>query len=54
MEPSTVAYEQYEEAVRKQHENGVKLPYPHFDRLKGWGYSFKDNNDFWTSVKETG
>jgi len=40
-----------EDIVRKQHESGQKLPYPHFDKIWGWGHSFIESNDFWEGIK---
>jgi hypothetical protein len=53
-EPSAHIYEQYKEAVRKQHEKAKTFPYPHFDRKEGWGHSFLDNGDEWEAINKTG
>eukprot|EP00978_Attheya_sp_CCMP212_P013578 scaffold34093_cov59-Attheya_sp.AAC.4 len=53
-EPSAPIYEQYKEAVRQQHEKAKTLPYPHFDRKEGWGYSFLDNGDKWEAMNKSG
>ena len=50
VQPSAEIFKQYKEVVRAQHEKGKSLPYPHFSRNDGWGYSFRDNNDYWESI----
>ena len=53
VEPSADIFTQYKETVRKQHEQGRNLPYPHFSRGDGWGYNFKKNNDQWEAIRRT-
>ena len=53
VEPSADIFTQYKETVRKQHEQGKNLPYPHFSRGDGWGYNFKNNNDHWEAIRRT-
>jgi hypothetical protein len=53
-EPSKHIYEQYKEAVRIQHEKAKTLPYPHFDKQEGWGYSFTQNHDRWRAILKRG
>ncbi len=52
VEPSKWIYQKYEEAVKTQREKAKVLPYPHFDRDTGWGYNFRENNDFWESMNK--
>ena len=54
VEPSTRIYEQYKETVRVQHEKAKMLPYPHFNKLQGWGYTFKRYNDKWEAINSDG
>jgi len=53
MHPAVGAWEQLAAAVDKQHEEGLKLPYPHFDKnARGWGHDFKRSNDKWESIQK--
>jgi hypothetical protein len=54
VEPSTEIYGKYKEAVRLQHEKAKSLPYPHFDKKKGWGHSFLKNGDKWEAINKIG
>ena len=51
LEPLEGDSDMMEEIVRKQHEQGQKLPYPHFDKIWGWGHSFIEANDFWEGIR---
>ena len=54
VEPSAHIYEQYKETVRTQHEKAKTIPYPHFDKQEGWGYSFTQNHDRWRAILKRG
>jgi len=55
MDPAVGAWEQLADAVNKQHEEGLKIPYPHFDRLTwGWGHDFKGSGDKWEAINRKG
>jgi len=51
LEPLEGDTDMMEEIVRKQHESGQKLPYPHFDKVWGWGHSFIEADDYWEGIK---
>lgn len=40
--PSEANWETLQGIVRRQREEGLKLPYPYFDRGSGWGHRFYD------------
>jgi len=54
MHPAAGAWEQLVDTVNRRHEEGRKLPYPHFDYEKGWGHNFTDAGDYWESLKRNG
>lgn len=51
LEPLEGDTDMMEDIVRRQHESGQKLPYPHFDKIWGWGHSFIEAGDFWEGIK---
>ena len=50
VEPTMQGWEDLQETIKRQRREGMKLPYPHFNATRGWGYSFMDNADPWQSV----
>ena len=52
VEPRDDGWKLLQETISRQHREGAKLPYPHFDIKRGWGYSFMDNGEPWESVHE--
>jgi hypothetical protein len=54
LEPREGAYEELQEIIRKQRESARHLKFPHFHRTKGWGHSFKEHGDEWTSIYQSG
>jgi len=54
VQPSARKYEQYIETIKVQREKAKSLPYPHFDRIDGWGHNFRKNKDKWEGVHQTG
>mmetsp|Transcript_50741 Transcript_50741/g.152820 ORF Transcript_50741/g.152820 Transcript_50741/m.152820 type:complete len:464 (-) Transcript_50741:156-1547(-) len=54
VEPSNIIHQQYQDTVRDQHKKAKALPYPHFDKDEGWGYSFRSNGDEWEAMKAKG
>lgn len=58
--PSKTNWEIFLGIVKRQRDEGLKLPYPHFDRGRGWGHSFFDmkrkgiGNDFWEAIARNG
>jgi hypothetical protein len=54
VEPSTEAFEQFQDVVRKQHQRALTLPYPHFDFLDGWGHNFEKHGDYWEGISQVG
>lgn len=51
VEPSNAGWKLLKDTIERQHEEGAKIPYPHFDKDVGWGYSFMENADPWQSVR---
>jgi len=54
LEPKKGAWEELQEVINKQHNEAIDLPYPHFDRVKGWGHSFRAAGDQWEGIKYNG
>jgi hypothetical protein len=54
VEPSLDNYNKLQAAIERQHEEGRKIPYPHFDWRRGWGHNFEEAGDSWQSVHKTG
>lgn len=54
VEPSLENYQKLQDAIERQHEEGRKIPYPHFDWGRGWGHDFARAGDEWKSVHKTG
>jgi Alpha-N-acetylglucosamine transferase len=52
VEPSKIAFEQYQNIVKRQHEKAKTLPYPYFDYAEGWGHNFLEHGDYWESVQQ--
>jgi lipopolysaccharide biosynthesis glycosyltransferase len=52
MNPTVGAYDELQGIIRRQHEQGHKLPYPHFSKRNGWGHNFKKHGDYWESVRK--
>lgn len=50
VEPSMNGWKLLKDTIERQHKEGAKLDYPHFDRKRGWGYSFLENDDPWLSI----
>lgn len=50
IEPRDDGWKLLQDTIHRQHIEGAKLPYPHFDKTNGWGYNFMENNDPWESV----
>ena len=53
VEPSTEAFAKYKDTLQRQREVGKTLPYPHFDKLTGWGFEFGKKgvpHSHWESV----
>lgn len=50
MHPIEGSWEDLSEVIRRQHEEGRNLPYPHFDVFRGWGHNFAKAGDIWESV----
>jgi len=40
--------------VERQKEEGLKMPYPHFDKNRGWGHSFVERGDKWEAILRNG
>eukprot|EP00560_Eucampia_antarctica_P001940 CAMPEP_0197833114 /NCGR_PEP_ID=MMETSP1437-20131217/17796_1 /TAXON_ID=49252 ORGANISM="Eucampia antarctica, Strain CCMP1452" /NCGR_SAMPLE_ID=MMETSP1437 /ASSEMBLY_ACC=CAM_ASM_001096 /LENGTH=905 /DNA_ID=CAMNT_0043436955 /DNA_START=312 /DNA_END=3029 /DNA_ORIENTATION=- len=51
--PSEMAWQTFEDTVKRQHEEGKLLPYPHFNRATGWGWSFMDDGNKWEAIFES-
>lgn len=52
VEPRDDGWKLLQDTIQRQHNEGAKLPYPHFDRKRGWGYSFMENGDPWDAVEQ--
>ncbi len=50
VEPRDDGWKFLQDTILRQHIEGAKLPYPHFNKTRGWGYSFMDNADPWDAV----
>ena len=50
VEPSDAGWKLLQDTIARQHREGSKLPYPHFNFTFGWGYSFMNNGDPWQAV----
>ena len=54
MHPKPGAYEDIQGVIQRQHDRGLKLPYPHFSWMRGWGHHFVREGDSWESVRGNG
>jgi len=53
LKPGEGEYEQLLRIIERQREEGNKLPYPHFDGIKGWGHVIQQD-DQWVGRKRWG
>ena len=54
VKPSLENYDKLQAAIERQHEEGRKIDYPHFDWQRGWGHNFEIAGDSWESVHKKG
>lgn len=54
VQPSLEKWNLLQGIINRQREEGKELPYPHFDRKRGWGHSFVKERDSWKAVKKSG
>ncbi|KAL7538178.1 hypothetical protein ACHAWF_008114, partial [Thalassiosira exigua] len=54
MTPEEGAYDELKEIIQRQHEEGARMDYPHFDFDRGWGHSFRKANDTWEAMHKHG
>jgi len=51
LEPREGDFEKLHGVIDRQREEGLKLPYPHFSKSRGWGHDFEKEGDFWESIR---
>jgi len=49
--PSKEAFADYISILKNQLEIAKTLPYPHFDKRRGWGHIFRKAKDTWRSIE---
>ena len=54
LKPEEGGWEQIEQIIQRQKDEGRQLPYPHFDYKRGWGYHFQDQHDAWEAMHRKG
>jgi Mannosyltransferase putative len=54
LKPEQGAWDELLEIIHRQREEGKKIPYPHFDRSRGWGYDFEAEKDVWRATVKYG
>jgi Mannosyltransferase putative len=54
LQPEKGAWDELLAIIRRQREEGKKLPYPHFSWERGWGYDFQAEHDMWRATVKLG
>jgi hypothetical protein len=52
--PSEENWTTFQNIVARQREEGMTLPYPHFDKKNGWGHNFLKDGDAWEGTARKG
>lgn len=52
--PNIQTYNELQETIERQHQEGLNLNYPHFDFYFGWGHNFIEGGDEWEAVVRNG
>lgn len=54
MTPEEGALDDLQSIIHRQHEEGSRMDYPHFDFGRGWGHNFREANDTWEALHKWG
>ena len=52
LRPGPSEYQEIQDIIRRTESKALRLPFPYFDKVEGWGHNFS-STDYWRSFRQT-